>query len=152
MEDKLKQYIMDNIFSYRPNLDNDWELFMENEELELPFWYTLCQEYELENSRSIKGLMQSQYTSLSSLIESLLPKKLYVIKQYDIWFSNSSKVVFGVLDTYEKALNEMKQGFEKLYPDFNSTLTANGTNQWISDKYNFGVMISELPSNVFGEI
>lgn len=76
MEDKLKQYIMDNIFSYRPNLDNDWELFMENEELELPFWYTLCQEYELENSRSIKGLMQSQYTSLSSLIESLLPKKI----------------------------------------------------------------------------
>lgn len=152
MEDKLKQYIMDNIFNDRPNLDNDWELFMENEELEIPFWFTLCQEYELENARSIKGLMQSQYSSLSSFVDSILPKKLYVVKQYNVHFSSSSEVVFGVFNTYEKALSEMKQGFENLYKDFNSTLTENGTNQWISNKYDFGVMISELPINVFGEI
>ena len=68
------------------------------------------------------------------------------------WFSDSSKVVFGMFDTYEKALNEMQLGFEKLYPGFNADIYENGANQWISDRFEFGVMISELPINVFDEV
>ena len=97
-------------------------------------------------------LMQSKYNDLVRLVESILPKNIYVVEQFDVWFSDSSKVVFGMFDTYEKALNEMKLGFEKLYPGFNADIYENGANQWISDRFEFGVMISELPINVFDEV
>jgi len=52
----------------------------------------------------------------------------------------------------EQAIEEMQEGFEKLYPGFKKDLCENGRNQWICDKHDFGVMISEITLNEFGEI
>ena len=152
MEKKIKEHIMDDIFCDRPFDENDWDSFMKNSALEFPDNFQVCQEYELDNARDIRGLMQSKYDDLIRLAESILPKNIYVVEQFDVWFSDSSKVVFGMFDTYKKALNEMKLGFEKLYPGFNADIYENGANQWISDRFEFGVMISELPINVFDEV
>lgn len=152
MEKKIKEHIMDDIFCERPFEDNDWDSFMKNSTLKFPDNFQVCQEYELDNARDIRGLMQSKYNDLVRLVESILPKNIYAVEQFDVWFSDSSKVVFGMFDTYEKALNEMKLGFEKLYSGFNADIYENGANQWISDRFEFGVMISELPINVFDEV
>ncbi len=52
----------------------------------------------------------------------------------------------------DKAIEEMMNGLEKLYPGFKEDVCVNGENQWTTDKFNFAVGISEIALNQFGEI
>ena len=49
----------------------------------------------------------------------------------------------------------MKIGFEELYAGFTDDVYENGSNQWITDRFDFGVMIEEIQfeiTNTFGEV
>lgn len=77
----------------------------------------------------------------------------YKISQYDKWF-NEFCADFGTFNELEDAIEAMKNGFEEMYPGFIDDVYENGTNQWISDKFEFGVMIEECSfeiNNTFGE-
>ena len=77
----------------------------------------------------------------------------FKISQYNKWFS-AHCADFGTFTDFEIAVKSMKIGFEKLYPGFTDDVYENGTNQWITDKFDFGVMIEkiEFDINKFGEI
>ena len=78
----------------------------------------------------------------------------YKISQYDKWFSEHC-ADFGTFDDLDTAVEIMKKGFEKMYPGFLNDVYENGTNQWITNKFDFGVMIEEIQfeiTNTFGEM
>ena len=78
----------------------------------------------------------------------------FKISQYDKWF-NEWCADFGTFYELDDAIEAMKNGFEKMYPGFIDDVYENGTNQWITDKYDFGVMIEEIQleiNNTFGEM
>lgn len=78
----------------------------------------------------------------------------YKISQYNKWFSEHC-ADFGTFDDFDAAVEAMKIGFEELYPGFADDVYENGSNQWITDKYDFGVMIEEIEfeiTNTFKEI
>jgi len=81
-------------------------------------------------------------------------KKLYEIAQFDLHFSHSSQVSFGYFhaSSIDEVETIMKEGFEELYPGVSNDFCSNGTNQWTTDKYEFGVMIQEIETNTFGEL
>ena len=78
----------------------------------------------------------------------------YKISQYDKYF-NEHCADFGTFDDFDAAVEAMKIGFEKLYPGFTDDVYENGSNQWITDEFDFGVMIEEIQfeiTNTFGEV
>ena len=78
----------------------------------------------------------------------------YKISQYDKYF-NEHCADFGTFSDYEVALEAMINGFDDLYPGFTQDFYKNGDNQWISDRFYFGVMIEEIQfeiTNTFGEV
>ncbi|MDD3054825.1 MAG: hypothetical protein PHE16_02990 [Aliarcobacter sp.] len=78
----------------------------------------------------------------------------YKISQYNKYF-NEHCSDFGTFDDFDAAVEAMKIGFEELYTGFADEVYENGSNQWITDKYNFGVMIEEMQfetTNTFGEV
>lgn len=79
---------------------------------------------------------------------------IYEIAQFDLHFSDSSKVQFGYFtaSSIDEVETIMKEGFEELYPGVSNDFCSNGTNQWTTDKYEFGVMIQEIETNTFGEL
>lgn len=80
--------------------------------------------------------------------------KVFEVLQFDEHFSYQSRVSFGVFTSFDDAVEQMKQGFEKLYPGFCESLYKNSHNQWLaeSNTFNFGVMIQEIELNKFEEI
>ena len=78
----------------------------------------------------------------------------YKISQYDKYF-NEHCADFGTFSDYEVAIEAMINGFDDLYPGFTQDFYKNGDNQWISDRFDFGVMIEEIQfeiTNTFGEV
>ena len=78
----------------------------------------------------------------------------YKISQYDKYF-NEHCADFGTFSDYEVALEARINGFDDLYPGFTQDFYKNGDNQWISDRFDFGVMIEEIQfeiTNTFGEV
>ena len=78
---------------------------------------------------------------------------IYEIAQFDLHFSDSSKVSFGYFhaSSIDEVETIMKEGFEELYPGVTKDFYKNG-NQWTTDKHEFGVMIQEIETNTFGEL
>lgn len=81
-------------------------------------------------------------------------KSMLIVYQYDQWFTSQSRVLFGVFvdKTFEEVESITMDGFEGLHKGFKDDVYRNGTNQWITDKYDFGFSIEEIKEvNVFGE-
>ena len=143
------EFILDDIFNDRPHKKNDWKAFMDNAaDLELPEGFEACQEYILDNARELRGLMQSKLDSLLTLATKLAPQKVFFVEQYDSWFSSSSKVLFGVFTSKEKALIEIGHNTDNFKKDY----YENGTDQWMSDTLDCGIMIREVSLDKFGEL
>ncbi|MCK9553202.1 hypothetical protein [Aquamicrobium sp.] len=139
----LQKFVMENIFSDRPCNENGWEVFMSNEDLEIPEGFELSQAYELENAREIRGLMQSQFDDLCRLQDKISLKEVWILSQYDLWFSSGSETILGMFDSYDKAYGKMMEKFS------NDDLQQNGENQWLSDEQEFGLMIYSSALNQF---
>lgn len=165
IENIIKNFIVDDVFSEHPgNIGEAFDYFMEADVdttesvslSELAFNYEVCAKYETENIRSIRDLMQSKLDDLVKLQGNILKdSSIFMVYQYDQWFSADSRVLFGVFTN--KTLDEVKKiamdGFEKLYPGFKDDIYSNGKNQWLSDKFDFGVCIEEVENiNVFEEM
>ncbi len=153
-EELIKNQIMDNIFHERPGEENDWDVFMEktptNEEID---GFVACEEFEWNSIHSLREKMKTDLLNLCALQEDVKSNQsLFIVEQYDIHFSKSSKVLFGVFDSKEKAIEEMEKGFETLYLGFNDFIQENGNNQWVVELLDMGVEIREIQLNQFGEV
>jgi len=114
-----------------------------------------------DNDKSEKGLeVDMEIVSLAvDLAEAVIESdssSIYNIYQCNMHFENSSKVHFGTFSSKDYSLNKVQEilfnGFEELYSGFKDDCYSNGTNQWVTDKHGFGVMIEEVEINEFGEI
>jgi len=76
---------------------------------------------------------------------------VYEIKQFDTHFSNEL-CSLGMFTDENIAIQEMMDGLEKQYPGFKEDVHINGSNQWITDKFDFGILIKKIALNNFGEL
>ncbi|MFA7084744.1 MAG: hypothetical protein WC141_09435 [Arcobacteraceae bacterium] len=153
-EELIRNQIMDNIFNERPGEENDWDVFMEttpvDEEID---GFIACEEFEWNSIHSLREKMKTDLLNLCALQEDIKSSQsLFIVEQYDIHFSKSSRVFFGVFDSKEKAIEEMEKGFETLYLGFNDFIQENGKNQWVVELLDMGVEIREIQLNQFGEV
>lgn len=76
----------------------------------------------------------------------------YMIYQTDIHFS--TRILFGIFTKkkYDRVVEIMMDGFEKLYPGFKADVYPIGQFHWVSDKHDFGVEIVCVDLNVFDEL
>lgn len=79
---------------------------------------------------------------------SVMIKQIYLLYQYDIYFTKSSAVLFGAFSSLEAAIDAVHLNFDE-EDGINSELYSNGDNQWKSDEFEFGVSIVEV--ELFGE-
>ena len=75
-------------------------------------------------------------------------KTVWILEQYDIWFSSSSRKIFGIYSSREKALKEIGHGTD----GWNKDYYENGANQWKSDTLECGIMVREISLDEFGEV
>jgi hypothetical protein len=73
---------------------------------------------------------------------------VWLLEQYDIWFSSDSRRIHGVFSSREKALEAVGYGTD----GWNRDYYENGTNQWKSDALECGIMVSEVELDEFGEV
>lgn len=146
-ENKVKEYILGDIFCDTPNMDNDWDIFMKNKNNKYPDEFQVCEEYELENARNIRGLMQSKYDSLINLIEEIYPKNIYILEERDIWYSNNDVVQLGVFDSLDKAVEAATKEYGKLEKD-----GSNCHYKPLNNLNNVTLFIKEATLNVFEEL
>lgn len=173
-DENIKNFIMGNIFSEFPSLDEDgiedpFLFFMETDidDIRVPVnhsnfyeWgYVVCEENELKSVECIRNIMREKVEDLTNLQERLCNsnKSIYMVYQYNKWFNYDSKVLFGVFTnkTFDEVKEIMMDGFEKLYKGFKDDVYVNGSqgDQFITDKHKFGVMIEEIGQvNEFGEM
>lgn len=149
VEKEIKDFVMNQIFSERPEENNDWDLFMSNETLEEPYGFEVCQEYEYENARNLRGLMQTMFDDLIDLNEDISLKEVYILSQYDIWFSHASRVCFGIYDSLKKAKDAMQELFGEEGFELYST---EDDLQWTNDDIGYGLMIESYTLNEIGEM
>ena len=76
---------------------------------------------------------------------------VWKLEQFNIWFNYDSRVLFGVYNSEDDARNAVNQ-FEKLYKGFLEDVYESSRNQWTTDKFEFGVKITEVQTNTFGEL
>jgi len=80
-------------------------------------------------------------------------KTVWLLEEYDIWFSANSRILFGIFTTREKAIKAIFENYsEKALGVKNIDLYENGTNQWKSDTLNCGINIREIKLNNFEEV
>ena len=79
-------------------------------------------------------------------------KKIYQIYLYNQYFEYSTRREFGHFEDYDAAYNSMMNGFTKLFNITKDSIFANGSNQWMNDEHQIGIMIHEVSLNEFGEI
>lgn len=73
---------------------------------------------------------------------------IWLLKEYDQWFTASSSVTLGVFSSFDNALNAIKKDQGAKWEHF----CENGANQWMSDEQEIGIMIKEANLDEFGEI
>jgi len=117
--------------------------------------YILEFEYNKDNDVFGEDAEHNTRNTLVSFASEIQPKSVYMLYQYDQWFSNDSKVLFGIFT--DKTFDEVKEiamdGFEKFYKDFKNDVYSNGKNQWLNDKHNFGFSIEKVENiNIFEEM
>ena len=62
---------MDEIFSERPGLENDWEKFMSSDANDEVEGFVFSEEYVLDNAYAIRGVMTSRYEDQIRLYEEI---------------------------------------------------------------------------------
>ncbi|MFA6195273.1 MAG: hypothetical protein WC656_01360 [Sulfurimonas sp.] len=138
----------------------DYDRFMsltsltEDEDNDFIIWEPF-EDYDLDN---LQLLVEQAFKVACALLEKgskLNDSSIFMINQYDQWFSPGSKVEFGIFTN--KTFDEVKEiamdGFEKLYNGFKDDVYSNGQNQWLTDKFNFGFCIEEIKNvNIFQEM
>ncbi|SMP86064.1 hypothetical protein SAMN06313486_10186 [Epsilonproteobacteria bacterium SCGC AD-308-P11] len=115
---------------------------------------TECCFYDESNDMYVKGTIEDAYYKTKLEIDTLkeTPTVFYSIQQFDIHF-NSMLAEFGMFIDRDKAIEAMMHGFEELYAGFKKDVYENGSNQWITDNFDFAVQLTEIEiNNTFGEI
>lgn len=74
---------------------------------------------------------------------SAILKSVYLLYQYDIYFTKSSAVLFGVFSSLKLATDAVQINFDEL-DGVNCELYSNGENQWKSNSLEFGIAIVEI--------
>jgi len=146
-ENKIKEYILGDIFCESPNMENDWEVFMENETNEYPDGFQVCEEYELDSARDIRSLMEVKFEDLMKLSEKITPKDLYILEERDCWYSNESSIQLGVFDSIEKAVEAATEEYGELQEDGSVCHY-----EPIKNPHNVRLFIKEATLNVFEEL
>lgn len=73
---------------------------------------------------------------------------VWLLEDYDIWFSNDSRRIHGIFSSREKALEAVGYGTD----GWNKDYYENGTDQWKSDTLEIGIMVREVELDEFGEV
>lgn len=146
-ENKIKEYILGDIFCESPNMENDWEVFMENETNEYPDGFQVCEEYELDSARDIRSLMEVKFEDLMKLSEKITPKVLYILEERDVWYSKNDVVQLGVFDSIEKAVEAATEEYGELQEDGSVCHY-----EPIKNPHNVRLFIKEATLNVFEEL
>lgn len=155
LENMAKTYA---IGSYTSNGENeeDYEKFLSLKSLkdtEFEIW----EPFEDFSLRELHKFMEAEYNSALSLAkranELNIATMAYLVYQYDLHFTESSKVLFGIFTnkTYDEAKEIAMNGFEKLYPGLKDDVCGNGTGQWTTDKFDFGFSVERESLNIFEE-
>ncbi|WP_418180560.1 hypothetical protein ACNSOL_00030 [Aliarcobacter lanthieri] len=147
IENRIKEYILGDIFCDTPNMDNDWDIFMNNKKNEYLDGFQVCEEYELDNARNIRRLMQSKYDNLINLIKCLYPKNIYILEERDRWYSKEGTVQLGVFDSIEKAVESATKEYGELQKD-----GSNYHFEPIKNPHNVKLFIEIATLNVFEEL
>lgn len=127
---------------------------------------------EDENEDELDGSLTGRYCDalevmleLKTYISELLDKEkeqptnqneekpsVWLLEQYDRWFSCGSRVPFGVFSSREKAIEAMHQNYSKEALGEEPEFYENGTNQWMSDVLSCGIKICEIELDKFEEL
>ncbi|QKF59221.1 hypothetical protein [Aliarcobacter lanthieri] len=146
-ENKVKEYILGDIFCDTPNMDNDWDIFMNNKKNEYPDGFQVCEAYELESARDIRNLMQMRLEDLIRLSENIIPKNIYILEERDTWYSDNDVVQLGVFDSLDKAVEAATKEYGKLEKD-----RSDCHYKPIKNPNNVKLFIKEATLNVFEEL
>lgn len=139
IETRVKDFIMNEIFHDRPFNNTDWDDFMADSNKIIDF--QLCEAYEIEDVRGIRGLMEKRLEEQLKLQEDLEIKTVYIVSLYNIWFNDDSESIEGIFDSYERAEEFMFSEYGK------DNLDENGSNQWTCGEKEYGLMIYSTPFN-----
>jgi len=71
---------------------------------------------------------------------------VWLLEEYDQWFSSTSRVTLGVFTSKEKAIIRMKENYG------DAELYECGTGQWKSDEKSLGIQICEVELDKFEEL
>ena len=146
-ENQIKEYILGDLFNDTPNMDNDWDIFMNNKKNKYPDGFQICEAYELESPRDIRSLMEVKFEDLMKLSEKITPKVLYILEERDVWYSKNDVVQLGVFDSIEKAVEAATKEYGELQED-GSLLHYEPRNS----PNNVKLLIKEVTLNVFEEL
>ena len=147
IENKIKEYIIGDIFCETPNMENDWDIFMENQEDEYPEGFQTCEEYGFETPKDIRSLMDFKLRDLIDLAENIIPKDLYILEERDCWYSNGSVVQLGIFDSLDKAVESATKEYGEVKED-----GSNFHYEPLKNPNNVKLFIKKATLNVFEEI
>ena len=141
-ENKIKEYILGDIFCESPNMENDWEVFMENETNEYPDGFQVCEEYELDSARDIRSLMEVKFEDLMKLSAKITPKDLYILEERDCWYSNESSIFMGAFNSLDAVIELATKEYGELQED-----GSNCHYKPINNPYNLTLYINKVTLN-----
>ena len=78
------------------------------------------------------------------------PSSVWILEQYDQWFSKASRTTFGVFTSKEKALQSIGYGTEAWNKDYYES--GSYGNQWLSDTLDCGIMVQKVELDKFEEL
>ncbi len=146
-ENKIKEYILGDIFCETPNMENDWDIFMENQEDEYGEGFQTCEEYGFETPKDIRSLMDFKLKDLIDLAENIIPKEVYILEERDCWYSTNDVVQLGVFHSLEKAVEAATKEYGKLEMD-----GSDCHYEPIKNPNNVKLFIKQATLNVFEEL
>lgn len=79
-------------------------------------------------------------------------QSVWILEQYNQWFSYDSRIPFGVFTSREKAIEAMYKNYSKEALGKDAQFYENGTNQWMSDVLSCGIMVREVELDKFEEL
>lgn len=112
---------------------------------------TECCFYDESNDMYRVGTIEEHLYKVQNELEELKSSSVFMVQQFDMHI-NCKYADFGMFFNRDKAVEAMMNGFEELYPGFKDDVYENGYNQWMTDKFDFAVNITEVEMNKFGEL
>lgn len=107
------------------------------------------EEYKnLPNAIIEREATNDEFVTFKTFNHSKAKTTVWLLEQYDMWFSSSSRVIFGVYSSREAALKTIGHDTDTWKQNYYD----NGTNQWKSDILECGIMVREINLDEFEEI